>query len=785
MSNLFLRTAPVVLLAAGAASAQTLDLSLNQVHVTQTIQTGTTTLVAGKSTMVRVPVFTNQALAPGETVDGVLRIFDNGVELPGSPIYSTNGPLALPLTPSPLNLDDTLNFIFIAPSSSNITLDVEVNPAGPGQLAETSFANNTHVEGPLSFVCKDTPEVIYIPIDYRPSGGPTPNLPDPALIEPGVGDNFIQGIYPGSDWEYRPADVPSKLWTSSLSGSGSALLSSLNVDYQMLNPKPDFIYGWVNGSLPYNGQAIGIPGTVGIGNTQPIRHQRTFAHELGHLFGRSHNSQNIDTIGVDIEHHLAITESLPVIKNKSKKDIMAAGLLTNQAWVWSTNYNFFLNHAAFQCAAAKVGPAIEDRLVIGGVFNHATGTVELNDVVAFDGTTPTFPEGGTDLILAAFADGRQVGKVGVTANGNVDCSETGALDPTSGFAAVVGTSVPASAIERITVTDARTGQVIGTLLQSSTAPAAALSSVQVDGSELRAEWSGSDADGDAVRYYLRYSPDGQRTFPVATGTDATELTLDLTRVQRPGAGAWIELLASDGLNTTRDRQPIAAPKFLMGAVPTTYILTPDNNTTFQKGATVVLHSSGWDLEDRGLTGASITWSSDLDGAIGTGRVTSVSDLSVGTHVLTVSAVDSGSQLATDTTTVTITDRVLPGGGTTPTCQPDIGLAGPGSAVLAICGGDLSTGTSVTATLTGAAPSQVLWVGVSNSSNPTAMFGGTLVSFPAQFVFPGATDAGGSWSMGPIAGGGGPSTLFVQAVYVDPAQTAGFGISNAVQMNYLP
>ena len=59
-----------------------------------------------------------------------------------------------------------------------------------------------------------------IPIDYRPSGGPTPNLPDPALIEPGVGDNFIQGMYPAADWNYWEA--PPKLWTNSLNGTGSS-----------------------------------------------------------------------------------------------------------------------------------------------------------------------------------------------------------------------------------------------------------------------------------------------------------------------------------------------------------------------------------------------------------------------------------------------------------------------------------------------------------------------------------------------------------------------------------
>jgi hypothetical protein len=736
--------------------------------------------------MARVPVALNQALAPGQVVDGLLRIFDNGVELPESPIYSTNGPLVLPLTPTPTVLDDSLNFIFIAPDSTNITLTVEVNPAGPSQLPEADFSNNS-LSVPASFVCKRVPEVIYIPIDYRPSGGSIPNLPDPALYEPGVGDNFIQGIYPAADWDYRPAPVPSKLWTQSLSGTGSALLNSLDVDFQMLNPKPDFIFGWVPGSLPYNGQASGIPGNVGIGNTQTIRHQRTFAHELGHLFGLSHNTKNIDAVGIDVEHHLAITESLPVVKDQGKKDIMAAGLLTNQAWVWGSNYTYFLNHPKYQCAAAKAGPSAEERLLVAGLLDRATDTVQLTDVVTFDGTTPTFPEAGVDLWVTAYAQGREVGQVGVSANNDVDCSESGALLPIAGFVAVVPSSVPADQIERLVVTDARTGALRGELLQSASAPTAAFASVAVSGKDLRASWSASDAEGDALRFYVRYSPDGQRTVPVATGTTATDLSLDLSRVQAPGTGAWLELMATDGLRTTRVRHDLSPAaldaKLLTGAAPTTYVLTPDTNSTFQRGATVVLHSSGWDLEDRSLTGTSISWSSDKDGFLANGRVTSVADLSLGTHVITVTATDSRGQTATDTTTVTVTDRPLPG--SVVVCQADLGSGGPGSSLLEVCGGDLSTGTTADVLLSGAAPGQPLWLLVGASSNPTALFGGTLLPVPTLALIPGSTDASGDWTLSGVPGGMGPASLFTQAVYLDAAQGQGFGISNAVRIDLLP
>ena len=231
----------------GAASAQggAPDLSVLAIHVNQGVQqyNNSTPLVAERATVVRVAVDVAGSLPPGTQVDGLMRVFAGGVEIPGSPIFSDNGPFEPPPAPSPNQLDATLNFSFRPPLANGIVLTVELNPAGPGQVAESDFTNNTLSTPSLTFACQRVPELVYVPIDYRPGGGSTPNLPDPALIEPGVGDGFLQGIYPTADWNYRRSDAPSKLWTSSLSGTGSALNNSLASDLQMMNPKPSFIYG--------------------------------------------------------------------------------------------------------------------------------------------------------------------------------------------------------------------------------------------------------------------------------------------------------------------------------------------------------------------------------------------------------------------------------------------------------------------------------------------------------------------------------------------------------------
>jgi hypothetical protein len=98
-----------------------LDLEVIAAVPIQTIQTGTIPLVAGKSTIVRVPVASNGDTSGGGEFDGLLRIFVGGVETPESPIYSTNGPLPVGTGPALLDLESTLNFVFIAPEGSDVT----------------------------------------------------------------------------------------------------------------------------------------------------------------------------------------------------------------------------------------------------------------------------------------------------------------------------------------------------------------------------------------------------------------------------------------------------------------------------------------------------------------------------------------------------------------------------------------------------------------------------------------------------------------------------------------
>jgi subtilisin family serine protease len=88
--------------------------------------------------------------------------------------------------------------------------------------------------------------------------------------------------------------------------------------------------------------------------------------------------------------------------------------------------------------------------------------------------------------------------------------------------------------------------------------------------------------------------------------------------------------------------------------PTVAISSPGSNASFTQGSSITFTGSSSDSQDGSLTG-SMTWSSSLQGALGTGGTFSRSDLVLGTHTITASSTDSGNLTAVATVTITVLD----------------------------------------------------------------------------------------------------------------------------------
>jgi hypothetical protein len=95
--------------------------------------------------------------------------------------------------------------------------------------------------------------------------------------------------------------------------------------------------------------------------------------------------------------------------------------------------------------------------------------------------------------------------------------------------------------------------------------------------------------------------------------------------------------------------------------PSVTILAPFTGASFLEGEAVELEGTASDPEDGALAGTSLEWSSDRDGALGTGESRTVLTLTTGTHGIELSATDSRGR----STTAVVHVRVVPGSGLAP------------------------------------------------------------------------------------------------------------------------
>ncbi|MHC5209167.1 MAG: M36 family metallopeptidase [Planctomycetota bacterium] len=118
------------------------------------------------------------------------------------------------------------------------------------------------------------------------------------------------------------------------------------------------------------------------------------------------------------------------------------------------------------------------------------------------------------------------------------------------------------------------------------------------------------------------------------------------------------------------------------------------------------------------------------------------------------------------------------------CQQDIGFGGPGSMTLSMCGDPLSSGNTSTMAVAGAPSGGAVFLFASLSNIPTPFKGGTFVPVPValtvQFTANGSGDVSAL-----VPGGGGPFTLYLQAIAPDGGLPLGYAISNALQVQFLP
>jgi hypothetical protein len=391
------------------------DLTVDSVEVTQATQTRTNSipLVARRSAGVRATigvVVPDQTFPSIPRVTGRLHVFVNGTEVtPAAGISPINAPFSVPSSPDRNKENDTLNFELRAPTPITASTDVDFRVDLDPVAGETDTTNNSGSAHNLTAVARRTPFIFYTRINYTPSGlGP----PNPGMVAPGRGDAFVRGILPVDDSDPLLYRETTPLTFGFDPNGNNRLDESTDPEQRNLLDRLEerrqeiirnhglesdrvFLYGWIagnpidgNGACCYarsdlvNGSWVQRHfNRVGFGNTADPLYQRTFAHELAHMFGLRHNNginstgtdPGLDETGWDVGRRLEanpasngeIGRVKPITRPVAGPDfdIMTTGVpptfptpRTNESWINTKHYKFLLNH----CTLAECLKLAED-----------------------------------------------------------------------------------------------------------------------------------------------------------------------------------------------------------------------------------------------------------------------------------------------------------------------------------------------------------------------------------------------------------------------------------------
>lgn len=175
----------------------------------------------------------------------------------------------------------------------------------------------------------------------------------------------------------------------------------------------------------------------------------------------------------------------------------------------------------------------------------------------------------------------------------------------------------------------------------------------IDADQITVTWTAGDPDpGDQLFFTVQYSADGGASWETVDenlrGVNST--TIDRVDVQG-SQQAMFRVLATDGIHTSVAQS--AGTFVIAGRPPQAQILSPLPGTPYIKGESVSLEAFAYDSDTGAVAGNHVKWSSNLDGPLGTGAELTVSNLSVGSHAITLTVDDDSGSPVTATVNILV------------------------------------------------------------------------------------------------------------------------------------
>lgn len=668
------------------------DLIASQIEVTQAIQdlNNSVRLVEGKRTFVRFHV--RSATFLGGTTYASLTLRQGGSTRIVYPINDGTGEIYVGLFPDRNDIDDA--FLFEVPDGFNEgTLEIEANlnfeerwrPRSP---SECTYDNNVITET-VSFENVPTLNLVMYRVGYR--DGSSTIYPD--TFHRDELKSWIERAY--------PTDKVC-VWNRSYYFGNSAPTDCGDVNFDLLwkkiwdvvfttsIPLDARYYGIVDdngGSNFMRGCATAIPSYVASGPTGTSSwgwdYDGTYGdwyggHEIGHTFGRYHaefcgagggTSYPYPDGDISPTHsgHSAIygfdIETLDIYA-PDWKDFMT--YCSNQ-WIGDYNYEGLMDYFQGELsssggASGIAGANNEPRMIVLGQIDPETQEVKLSPSYAIPVLPGFFPsEQGLYQLVLRDVQGQELYRHSFQP-GEVEEGQSPNEDDEEHHRHVhylqIAEHLPL--IPEATILDVEGPQ--GLLHSVRSGPAfpevtvtAPKSGTQIHGDGVLVSWMASDKDGDELSFTVQYSGDGGESWEtVVANVSGDSVHIDRVNLTASNNGRF-RVWATDGLHAASAE---SQQGFTVVNVPPSLELREPKNRTIASQQTLRLEASGYDIDVGTLHGAMLSWSSNIDGLLGSGEGLSVSDLSPGQHTITARADDGAGGLETRELEITVVETPL-------------------------------------------------------------------------------------------------------------------------------
>lgn len=694
-------------------------LRLEGIEVNQVIQdwNNTIPLAEYKDTIVRVFVET-LLMTAGDEVGGLLHGTRDGTPLPGSPLsafnYNGDAPADGDVANSTdrANLDLSINFrLPTSWLSGDVTLTYEA-PASIDCSGAASLARDCAVD--VTFTPSADVPVDFVSVPYE-IAGITLEPTDAALVEQMY---RTEDIFPVQHVDFDFDWIPWLITAGKPSAQGVLSLMEIYTILEegcALGDCDRYFYGVVSGAGGGLANAVGGTAAMGFLNTSSPTSATEYArnrgpHEIAHMLGAHHvvnkaengtkrvsgtrfkkgwcgeiaemdapdfpywttfgtqEQPTLGPMGIDNSEIWGITPrlltnwSLNIVSPYQVSPLMSycGAQDSSSHWRWPSKQTYdvltdSLMDPDYSGPGRTRAARTADYILIRGQLN-ASSSRGVRFLPIASGTFEPVAASGSGSWSIRLLD--RAGKLLATRafdmrESHGDAARPDGEEPSEVLSFTV--PFPSALAPRIGRVQLLEGQrVVATQRATSAAPQVTISSpklgAQLNGDTVTITWSATDTDSRQLTSSVFYRTDATSHWsPVAVDVPAMSVTVPRKALEASTTGEFM-VVATDGLRFTG---ATTGPVTVANNVP--LLELPSADGVLGADQNLILEALAWDAED-GVLDQQITWTSSLDGRLGTGRVLDLraSDLTEGVHTITVVATDSGKLSVAKAYTITVT-----------------------------------------------------------------------------------------------------------------------------------